>query len=163
MAMARNGEVNTKFENRRLWSNRELQAQHLQGGLGFRVSIKSDHDIIRARQKGRELAAEIGFSSTDSTLIATSISELSRNIILYAKRGEIDIRTLTEGERTGILVIATDNGPGIPDIRLALQDGYSTSHSLGLGLPGVKRLMDDFQIVSNGRGTTVTVKKWKRQ
>ncbi len=132
-------------------------------GLDLRIPIKSDHDIIKARQKGRELAAEIGFSSTDSTLIATSISELARNIILYAKRGEIDLRRLNEGERTGILVRATDNGPGIPDIPRALQDGYSTSHSLGLGLPGVKRLMDDFQIVSDGRGTMVTVKKWKRQ
>jgi serine/threonine-protein kinase RsbT len=154
--MPRNGEARTKLENG--WRNPALQVRS-----GSRVPIKSDHDIIKARQKGRELAAEIGFSSTDCTLIATSISELARNIILYAKRGEINVGTLTEGERIGILVIATDNGPGIPDIRRALQDGYSTSHSLGLGLPGVKRLMDDFQIVSNGGGTTVTVKKWKRK
>ena len=127
-----------------------------------RVGIRCDLDIIAARQKGRELASKVGFSSVELTLIATAISELARNIVLYARGGEITLKLVTNGERRGILVIACDQGPGIPDIARALQAGFSTSKSLGLGLPGVKRLMDDFEIVSQvGQGTTVTVKKWK--
>lgn len=128
-----------------------------------RVSISSDADIVDARQKGRELAAQMGFGSMDLTLIATAISELTRNIVLYARRGEIILRPVAEGGKFGILVIASDDGPGISNVAQALQDGYSRSGGLGLGLPGVKRLMDEFQIVSEvGRGTTVTVKKWRR-
>jgi serine/threonine-protein kinase RsbT len=134
------------------------------GGLSTRegiVPIKSDRDIIVARQRGRELAAELGFSDTDLTLIATAISELARNIVLYAKSGEIALKALQQGDKRGIAVTALDDGPGIPDIRRALQDGYSTSRSLGLGLPGVRRLMDEFEITSEvSRGTTVTTKKW---
>jgi len=127
------------------------------------VSIQSDLDIIGARQKGRALAAQLGFSSSELTLIATSISELARNIVLYAKRGEIHLKLVEQIDKRGITVIARDEGPGILDLRRALQGGYSTSRSLGLGLSGVRRLMDDFEIVSDlGRGTTVTVKKWKR-
>jgi serine/threonine-protein kinase RsbT len=126
------------------------------------VRIDSDLDIVVARQKGRELANGVGFGSTDLALIATAISELARNIVLYAQGGEI-ILTFQESDRPGILVVAFDEGPGIPDVAQALHDGYSTSGSLGLGLPGVRRLMDEFEIVSDvGRGTTVTAKKWKR-
>jgi serine/threonine-protein kinase RsbT len=128
----------------------------------IRVSITSDHDIVTARQKGRALAIELEFSPGDSTLIATAISELARNIVSYARHGEIRILPTQNSERSGIVIVASDHGPGIRDIRQAMQDGFSTSGSLGLGLPGVRRLMDDFEIVSApGQGTTVTVKKWK--
>ena len=127
------------------------------------VPISSDADIVAARQKGRALAAQMGFASTDLTLIATAISELARNIVLYARRGEIVLKPAEDGHRRGIIVMALDEGPGITDIPQAMQSGYSTSGSLGLGLPGVRRLMDEFEIVSEvGKGTIVTVKKWKR-
>lgn len=127
------------------------------------VPINTDTDIVAARQKGRELATELGFVSTDSTLLATAISELARNIVRYAKYGEIVIAPVQSGERVGIRVVARDKGPGIANISLAMQDGFSTSGGLGLGLPGVKRLMDEFHLVSNANtGTTVTIKKWKR-
>ncbi len=125
------------------------------------VPINSDRDIILARQRGKDLAARQGFSSTDMTLIATAISELARNIVLYAKSGEIVLKPLRQGEKRGISVVARDQGPGIPDVARSLQDGYSTSRSLGLGLPGVRRLMDAFEVVSAvNRGTTVVAKKW---
>lgn len=127
------------------------------------VRIDGDTDIVSARQKGRVLAATLGFSSSELTLIATAISELARNIVLYAKQGEIVLRVLERGEQRGVMVRANDQGPGIPDIRRALQGGFSTSRSLGLGLPGVRRLMDEFEIESRiGQGTTVTARKWKR-
>ena len=128
-----------------------------------RVAINSDQDIVLARQKGRTLAADSGFSSVDATLIATAISELARNIVTYAKRGEITLSALAESGRRGIRIVASDQGPGIADIRQALRDGFSTSGSLGLGLPGVRRLVDEFEIVSEkNRGTTVTAQKWRR-
>jgi serine/threonine-protein kinase RsbT len=129
----------------------------------IRVAINSDQDIVTARQKGRALATELGFATGDATLIATAISELARNIVSYARRGEITLKIVDGSGRQGILVIASDDGPGIPDIRQALRDGFSTSGSLGLGLPGVRRLMDEFEITSQpGRGTIVAVKKWKQ-
>ena len=125
------------------------------------VPIRSDRDIVDARHQGRSLAASLRFSSTDSTLIATVISELARNIVSYARRGEIRLRAVNGSDRRGLEVVAHDEGPGIPDVAQALRDGFSTSGSLGLGLPGVMRLMDDFHIDSvEGRGTTVTVRKW---
>ena len=125
------------------------------------MTINSDQDIVTARQKGRALAADLGFSATDSTLIATAISELARNIVSYARKGEITLRAIHGSSRHGILMVASDDGPGIPDVLQAMRDGFSTSGSLGLGLPGVRRLMDEFQITSQpGCGTTVTVKKW---
>lgn len=128
------------------------------------VPINSDADIVLARQKGRALAMLLGFSSTEVTLIATAISELARNIVQYPKRGEIILGLVKESSRSGVFVVAHDEGPGIPDIRRAITDGYSTSGGLGLGLPGVRRLMDEFEIVSEaGKGTTVIVKKWKQQ
>jgi serine/threonine-protein kinase RsbT len=125
------------------------------------VPINSDRDIILARQKGRDLAVRQGFSPTDLTLIATAISELARNIVLYADSGEIVLKPLQQGEKRGISVVARDAGPGIADVERSLQDGYSTSRSLGLGLPGVRRLMDAFEIHSQlNQGTTVMAKKW---
>lgn len=127
------------------------------------VPINTDTDVVTARQKGRELAAELGFVSTDSTLLATAISELARNIVRYAKFGEILIASVQSGDRVGISVVARDKGPGIANISLAMQDGFSTSDGLGLGLPGVKRLMDEFHLASDANnGTTVTIMKWKR-
>jgi serine/threonine-protein kinase RsbT len=129
----------------------------------FRVPIGSDGDILTARGQGRALAARLGFSPSDLALIATTISELARNILSYAGAGEIVVQAICDGHKRGIIVIARDSGPGIPDVRKALQDGYSTSGGLGLGLPGLRRLMDEFEIVSEpGRGTTVTVRKWTR-
>ena len=127
------------------------------------ISIYTGIDVVLARQKGRELASELGFTLTDSTLIATSISELARNIVLYAKHGEILIKNSLVGDKICIVVVARDKGPGIVNIAQAMQDGFSTSGGLGLGLPGVKRLMDEFNLVSDANsGTTVTIKKWKR-
>jgi serine/threonine-protein kinase RsbT len=126
------------------------------------VPVNADIDIVTARQKGRELARDLGFTSTDLALIATAISELARNIILYANSGEIVLSVVENGTRRGLKVVARDDGPGIPDIERALEEGFSTSRSLGLGLSGVRRLMDEFDIVSEvGNGTTVTVKKWR--
>lgn len=127
------------------------------------VPIDRDGDIVAARQKARELAIQVGFSGSDLTLIATAISEVARNIVVYASRGEIVLSAVQNGSRRGVLVVARDQGPGIPDIERAMRDGYSTGKSLGLGLPGAKRLMDEFEITSEiGKGTTITMRKWTR-
>ena len=125
------------------------------------VRIASGSDVVTARQRGRSLAVRIGFDGSELTVIATAISELARNILEYAKVGEIILGTAQKGSRAGILIVARDEGPGIADLGKAMQDGYTTGKGLGLGLPGVRRLMDDFEINSLvGGGTTVTVKKW---
>lgn len=127
------------------------------------VAIERDTDIVTARQKGRELAAATGFSTTDQTLVATAISEMARNIVTHAERGEIVLVALDDSGRRGIMVVARDEGPGIADAELAMKDGYSTANSLGVGLPGARRLMDEFHLASTlGKGTTVTMKKWVR-
>jgi serine/threonine-protein kinase RsbT len=126
-----------------------------------RVEVLNDSDIVAARMYGRELAVQMGFPSGPATLIATAISELARNILLYAHRGEITLTPLRVASRRGLMVVARDRGPGIPDVDRALQDGYSTSGRLGLGLPGVRRLVDEFSLETrSGQGTTVVVKKW---
>ena len=124
-----------------------------------RVQISRVEDVVQARQHGRALATDIGFSASEATLIAAAISELARNIVKYAGRGEIVLRC--EGNGT-LRMIARDDGPGIPDTQAALRPGYSTSGGLGLGLPGVRRISDYFEIVSTAKGTTVTLEKWKR-
>ena len=127
------------------------------------VHIDSDTSIIEARHLGRMLAEAAGFGFTDLAMIATAISELARNVLHYAEKGELTLTVTRQDGRTGLTIVATDEGPGIPDVALALQDGYSTSGNLGLGLPGVKRLMDEFDISSMpGHGTTVTATKWVR-
>jgi serine/threonine-protein kinase RsbT len=127
----------------------------------MRVLIRTDADIVTARQQGRALAQQAGFVGSDLTVIATAISELGRNILTYAGNGEIRLSLGQTYAKRGIVVVARDEGPGIPDINLALQDGYSTSNSLGHGLPGTRRLMDEFEIESaTGKGTKITVKKW---
>ena len=128
----------------------------------IRVPINSDKDIVVARQEGRTLAMSLGFSPGDATLLATAISELARNIVTYANVGDILLDTVNGAARLGMQVVARDEGPGIADVQQALRDGFSTSGGLGLGLPGVRRLVDEFLIVSDGTsGTTVTIKKWK--
>jgi serine/threonine-protein kinase RsbT len=124
------------------------------------VHVSSDADVVEAREKGRELSAQLGFSSIDLTLIVTAISEVARNILLYAREGEILLRLDNDGQR-GITVVARDEGPGIPDLDMAMRDSYSTGNGLGLGLPGARRLMDEFEIESEiSKGTTVVMKKW---
>jgi serine/threonine-protein kinase RsbT len=129
-----------------------------------RLSIAADVDVVQARQRGRELAGEAGFSTGDQTVIAAAISEIARNIVNYARHGEITLRLVANGDRQGVTVVAEDHGPGIRDVTQALEDGYSTSGGLGLGLPGARRLMDEFDVHSVvGQGTTVTMTKWRRK
>jgi serine/threonine-protein kinase RsbT len=125
------------------------------------VHVSTDADVVEAREKGRELSARLGFSSIDLTLIVTAISEVARNILLYAQEGDIELRLDNDGGQRGIVVVARDDGPGIPDLELAMRDSYSTGNGLGLGLPGARRLMDEFEIESQiSKGTTVVMKKW---
>ena len=129
----------------------------------IRIPIDSEAQILTARQRGRSLAAELGFWSVEQTFIAMAISEVALNIVQYAGKGEIILGTAQKDGTRGIVVVARDQGPGIPNPELAMQEGYSTSGGTGLGLPGAKRLMDEFEIVSEvGKGTTVTMKKWMR-
>jgi serine/threonine-protein kinase RsbT len=128
-----------------------------------RVRITTDDDIVTARQEGRRLSSVLGFSSTDLTLIATAISEVARNIRLYAEQGHVQLKLVRDRDREGIMVVARDQGPGIKDVDLAMQDGYSSGGGSGLGLPGARRLMDEFELRSRpGRGVTVTMTKWTR-
>ena len=125
------------------------------------VSIGSAADIVAARREGRSLASELGFSSSELTVIATAISEVARNILEYAGRGEIRLSVCRRGTGLGICVVAHDKGPGIPDVEKALREGYSSRKGLGLGLPGSRRLMDEFHLESRvGEGTRVTARKW---
>ena len=128
---------------------------------GVSITVASATDIITARELGRKIGRELSFGQTDLTIIATVISELARNIILFAKEGNIILGKTKQNNRSGIVITAVDKGPGIPDVFLAMQDGFSTGKGLGLGLPGVRRLMDEFEIISEtGKGTKITVKKW---
>ena len=128
----------------------------------LRVPIRSEADLVTARLRGREMASTLNFSSSELTLIATAISEVTRNILSYAGAGELNLRLVRQGQKLGVSIIASDHGPGIADLFSAMQDGYSTSGGLGLGLPGSKRLMDEFDVASAvGKGTTVTMTKWK--
>lgn len=125
------------------------------------VAIESADDIVAARQAGRDLATKLDFSMTDVTMITTAISEVARNISRYAGRGEIRLNVTRRQARRALMVQAVDQGPGIADPEQALEDGFSTGSGLGLGLPGSKRLMDDFELTSTvGVGTTVTMWKW---
>jgi serine/threonine-protein kinase RsbT len=128
-----------------------------------RVAIRTDADVVTARQEARTMGAGLGFSSTDLTLLATAISEIARNITTYAGEGEVALRVLNSEDRQGIEVIATDDGPGIEDVELAMQDGYTTGSGLGLGLPGTRRLVDEFELRTQpGSGTSVRLVKWSR-
>lgn len=128
-----------------------------------RIRIEGDPDIVRARKSARELASRLNFSRTDLTLIATAVSEIARNIVRFAGNGEVFIELL-DVPQPGVRIVARDTGPGIKDVERALSDGYSTYHGLGLGLPGARRLMDEFSVMSElGRGTTVTMIKWRKE
>lgn len=128
----------------------------------IRVTVNSPADLVTARQRGRALAQELGFGGSDLTVIATAISEITRNILEYAGTGELVMRAVKNPNgRAGIAITAHDEGPGIPNIPLAMQDGFSTGRGLGLGLPGTRRLMDEFEVRSTlGRGTKVIMTKW---
>ena len=128
-----------------------------------RVAIRTDADVVTARQEARAMGAELGFSSTDLTLLATAISEVARNITTYAGEGEVALRILNSGGRQGIEVVASDDGPGIADVERAMQDGYTTGNGLGLGLPGTRRLVDEFDLRTElGAGTSIRLVKWTR-
>ncbi|WP_085993422.1 anti-sigma regulatory factor [Oceanobacillus senegalensis] len=128
------------------------------------VNIQKEWDIVGARHVARDLAKSLGFGTVDQARIATAVSELARNIYLYAKNGQVHFEKIESMERKGLRIKAMDSGPGIGDIGEVMQDGFSTSGGLGAGLPGVKRLMDDFVIKSElGEGTTIIANKWVRQ
>jgi serine/threonine-protein kinase RsbT len=126
------------------------------------VGISSDADLVAARAEARTLANKLGFSRTDATLIATAISEIARNIVVHADGGEIVLAAAHDETRYGVEVVARDSGPGIADVESALEEGVGTGDGLGLGLPGARRIMDEFEIDSNsGGGTVVTMRKWR--
>jgi serine/threonine-protein kinase RsbT len=128
-----------------------------------RVAIRTDADVVTARQEARTMGAELGLSSTDLTLLATAISEVARNITTYAGEGEVLLRVIERGGRQGVEVLASDEGPGIADLELAMQDGYTTGKGLGLGLPGARRLVDEFELqTAVGSGTSIRLVKWAR-
>lgn len=127
------------------------------------VDIVNEWDIVAARQLGRNEAKKIGFSTVDQARITTAISELARNIYLYAGKGRIEITPICKGSQKGISIVASDEGPGISNIRKVMDDGYTTSGGLGAGMPGVRRLMDEFDIITKqDEGTTITIVKWAR-
>ncbi|GGD04972.1 serine/threonine-protein kinase RsbT [Thalassobacillus devorans] len=127
------------------------------------VNIKKEWDIVGARQLGRDIAKKIGFGTVDQARIATAISELARNIYLYAGSGKVCFEAIDDMNHKGLSIIAIDEGPGIEELSQVMEDGFSTSGGLGAGLPGVKRLMDEFDIVSEqGKGTEIKVVKWLR-
>jgi serine/threonine-protein kinase RsbT len=124
--------------------------------------IRSDLDIVIARTLARDTAKALGFGAIDQARIATAVSELARNIFLYAGSGSVTVSEVNKGGRRGIEIICEDQGPGIPDMDLAMTDGYTSSRGMGMGLPGAKRLMDEFDIHSQqGIGTTITCRKWR--
>jgi serine/threonine-protein kinase RsbT len=128
------------------------------------IPIESDADVVTARQRARQMAGDLELTTTDQTLLATAISEVARNITTYATRGEVLLSVVRDDSgREGIQVIARDEGPGIENVELALQDGYTSGTGLGLGLPGARRLVDDFHIETTpGQGTKVTLVMWAR-
>jgi serine/threonine-protein kinase RsbT len=129
---------------------------------GKAAVIRSDLDIVIARTLARDTAKTLGFGAIDQARIATAVSELARNIFLYAGTGTVTVREIERTGRKGLEVICEDQGPGIANIELVMRDGYSTSRGMGMGLPGAKRLMDEFDIRSTeGVGTTIICRKWR--
>jgi serine/threonine-protein kinase RsbT len=127
-----------------------------------RIRICEESDIILARQRAAQLAKKIGMGLVDQTKIATATSELARNIVRYANPGEVLIEEVDNGISMGLQLTFKDRGPGIPDVSLAMRDGYSTAKGMGLGLSGSKRLVNEFEINSEvGVGTIIVLKKWK--
>ena len=127
------------------------------------ILLQSDEDVVRLRLRVRQFLMAAAFSLVEQTKVITAVSELARNAVTYGGGGESQIAQVANGTRLGVRIRFTDRGPGIPDIALALTDGYTTGGGLGLGLSGAKRLCDEFEIESAvGRGTTVVITKWKR-
>ena len=125
------------------------------------VHVATGNDVILARQQARLLAERLGFTGTDVTLVATAVSEVARNIVDHAGKGTVALAIVRSGDREGLQVVASDDGPGIDDVELALRDGYSTSGGMGLGLPGARRLMDELTVESAlGTGTVVRMVRW---
>jgi len=123
--------------------------------------IKQDQDVVPFRNRVKECAVKIKMGLVNQTKLITAASELVRNMLKYGGGGSVFIEVVSEGRNTGVRLVFVDNGPGIPDISLAMKDGYSTGKSLGLGLPGTKRLVNVFDIRSEvGKGTTVSIIKW---
>src|SRR4051812_49157651 len=126
------------------------------------MAVRGEEEIVRIRQAAREWAIALGFGLVDQTKIVTAASELARNTVIYGGGGSVRFQTLSESGRTGLRLVFEDKGPGIPDVQLALKDGYTTGTGLGLGLSGARRLMNDFDIKSTpGQGTCVTITRWK--
>ncbi len=151
------------------WDRKRKKSTHASAHVqdmpqeSWHTMIHSDADIVRARQRGRLLTKKIGFRSSEATIVSLVISELARNILGYAREGELILTEINRGELRGIAVMVRDNGPGIADVSLAMQDGFSSSGGLGFGLPAVKRLVDEFEIRSqDGQGTVVIAKKWRQ-
>ncbi len=127
-----------------------------------KMSIIREQDVVPFRNRVKEYAVKIGMSLVNQTKLITAASELVRNMLKYADGGEALIEVISKGRENGIRLVFADKGPGIKDISLAMKDGYSTGKSLGLGLPGTRRLVSEFEIISEvGTGTTVTIVKWK--
>jgi serine/threonine-protein kinase RsbT len=125
------------------------------------IGVNRESDIIQSIFQTERIAKAIGFDNNTAKMIVTAVSELARNIIKYANKGQIIVTPIEENNRVGIEIICQDTGPGIADIEAAMKDSYSSSGTLGLGLPGVKRMMDDFEIHSQlNKGTKVIIKKW---
>ncbi len=141
-----------------------LQSREKGAEDDVQVPVECDADVVAARQRAREVAAEVGFSGTDLTLISTAVSEIARNIVQFARRGEVVLTRVEDDGRSGVRVVARDAGPGIADLDRAEQDGFSTYGGMGLGLPGCRRLMDEFEVTSKvDKGTTVVMTKWRQQ
>lgn len=127
-----------------------------------KISIEAEQDIVKARQQVRFHAKNFGMGIVDQTRITTACSELFRNMFQYADGGIVEIETGLHSDRMGLIITCKDNGQGIEDLNLALEDGYSSGNGMGLGLPGAKRLVDDFIInTKKGEGTTIRIIKWK--
>jgi serine/threonine-protein kinase RsbT len=126
------------------------------------MPLKTSNDVVLARQKVRQWAIELRFTLVDQTKLVTAASELARNALDHGKGGHMTIEQVAAGAKVGLKLVFADNGPGIPDIEMALKDGYTTGSGMGLGLGGSKRLVNEFFIESSpGKGTTVTVVRWK--
>lgn len=131
-------------------------------GTTERVPIRTPQDVVLVRQRARTLAAGQGLSLVDQTKVVTAASELARNTLEHGKGGEAVLEALENGVRRGVRLTFVDEGPGIPDVHAALKDGFTTGTGMGLGLPGARRLMNEFSIESTpGRGTRVVVARWK--
>lgn len=138
-----------------------MMAPYHPDGEAVHIFVSEASDVDWARQSAREMATREGLTEKRAVALATAVSEIARNIVAHAVKGQIALQLVTDGERRGVIVVARDQGPGIADIACAMQDGYSTKHTLGSGLPGAKRLVDEFEIESVvGVGVTITMLQW---